>query len=84
MTLGCYLFVVSFFVLGGFCLYFVGNKLLSHSNNKKTAKKTFPVLCIGLTLAGVIFVTYAFFYCRSVNVKMLRCCSVGIIANKSQ
>jgi hypothetical protein len=83
MTLGYYLFVVSFYLLGGFCLYFVGNKLLSHSNNKKTAKKIFPVLCIGLTLTGFIFVTYGFFYCRSVNVQVLRC-SVGIIASNPQ
>lgn len=69
MSLEYYLFAVSFYVLGGFCLYFVGNKLLSHLNDKKTANKLFPFLCIGLTLAGVILVNYAF-YCQSFDVKV--------------
>jgi hypothetical protein len=83
MTLTYYLFAVTFYILGGFCLYFVWHKLLPHLTGKKPVLKLFPVLFIGLTLAGVIFVTYAFFYCRSVNVTVLRC-SVGIMASNSQ
>jgi hypothetical protein len=83
MTLTYYLSAVAFYILGGLCLYFVGHTLLPRITGKKMIKKLFPVLCIGLTLTGVIFVTYAFFYCRSVNVKVLRC-SVGIIASNPQ
>jgi hypothetical protein len=83
MNLTYYLFAVAFYVLGGFCLFFVWLKLLPHLKGKKTGKKLFPVLCIGLTIAGVIFVTYAFLYCRSRHIKVLRC-SVGIQASNSQ
>lgn len=68
MTIKYYLFAVSFYILGGFCLYFAGNKLLSRLN-KETAQKLLPLVCIGLALAGVIFVNYAFFYHNS-NVKV--------------
>jgi hypothetical protein len=69
MTIKYYLFAVSFYVIGGSCLYFVGKKLLSQSSDKKTIKRLFPVLCLGLTLAGVILVNYTF-YCQSYDIKV--------------
>jgi len=70
-------------MIGGFCLYFVVPKLLPHLNGKKMPKYYLRLFFIGLTLTGVIFVTYTFFYCRSRDVRVMLY-SVGIQASNSR
>jgi hypothetical protein len=62
MTLSAYLFAVAFFLIYGFILYFCFQRAIPHLMNKGKTKMIFLSAISALTLGGVSFVTFAFFY----------------------
>ena len=62
MTLSFYLFAVAFYLLGGFLLYFCFRRALPRMMNKERTKMIFLSAISALSLGGVSFATFAFFY----------------------
>ena len=62
MKLSYYLFAVAFYLIGGFCLYICFGRAIPHMMNKDKTKMIFLSAISALTLGGVSFATFAFFY----------------------
>lgn len=62
MSLTIYLFVVTLYILGGFCLYVCMRRVLPRMIHKQMTQMIFLAACSALTLGGVGLATFAFFY----------------------
>ena len=61
MTLSFYLFAVTFYILGGFVLYFCFRQAIPSVMNKQRTKMIFLSAISVLTLGGLSLATLAFF-----------------------
>lgn len=62
MILSFYLFAVTFYLLGGFVLYFCFRQSIRSVMNKQRTKMIFVSAISVLTLGGLSLATFAFFY----------------------
>ena len=62
MTLSFYLFAVTFYLLGGFVLYFCFRQAIPSVMSKQRTKMIFVSAISVLTLGGLSLATLAFFY----------------------
>jgi hypothetical protein len=62
MTLSLYLLAVAFYLLAGFLLYFCFRRAIPGMMNKERTKMIILSAISALTLGGVSFATFSFFY----------------------
>jgi hypothetical protein len=62
MTLSAYLFAVAFYLLAGFLLYFCFRRAIPRMMNKEWTKLILLAAISALTLGGVSFASFAFFF----------------------